>query len=206
MTVQKGHERGDSVTEGAAHGRHPKRHATHKAFWRRMTLVAIGVVVGIFGMAGFVTAIEWTNRTEFCVSCHSMKQNYAEYKESIHYVNRSGAHAQCSDCHVPKALGPKLVRKAMAVNDIIAEIKGTIDTPEKLEQHRAELAERVWAYMAKSDSRECRSCHSFDSMNLSKQGTAARRKHPEAAMEGKTCIDCHKGVAHKLPKAEDGDL
>lgn len=199
MTAVKGRS---APADGAAPGRPPKR-PSHKAFWRKAVLVWIGVALGIFGMAGFVTAIEWTNRTEFCVSCHSMKQNFAEYKESIHYVNRTGAHAQCSDCHVPKALGPKLVRKVMAVNDIISEIKGTIDTPEKLEAMRPVLAERVWKYMADSDSRECRSCHSYDSMSTAKQTTAAKRKHPEAAMEGKTCIACHKGVAHKLPTSKD---
>lgn len=191
------------AADGAApHGRRQRRPAAN-SFWRKAVLVWIGVALGIFGMAGFVTAIEWTNRTEFCISCHSMKFNYAEYKDSVHYVNRSGAHAQCADCHVPKALGPKLMRKVMAVNDIIAEIKGTIDTPEKLEAMRPELAERVWKYMAESDSRECRNCHSFDSMNLTKQGTAGRLKHPEAALEGKTCINCHKGVAHKLPSSKD---
>lgn len=192
----------NALDSGAAHPRRHKRPPA-KAFWRKAVLVWIGVALGIFGMAGFVTAIEWTNRTEFCVSCHSMKQNYAEYKDSVHYINRSGAHAQCADCHVPKALGPKLVRKVMAVNDIISEIKGTIDTPEKLEAMRPQLAERVWKYMADSDSRECRNCHSFDSMNMAKQGTAGRLKHPEAALEGKTCINCHKGVAHKLPSSKD---
>jgi nitrate/TMAO reductase-like tetraheme cytochrome c subunit len=187
---------------GAAHGRRQRRH-TNKAFWRKATLVWIGIALGMFGMGGFVTAIEWTNRTEFCVSCHGMKQNYVEYKESVHYLNRTGAHAQCADCHVPKALGPKLVRKLFAVNDIIAEIKGTLDTPEKMEAMRPILAERVWKYMAASDSRECRNCHSYDSMSTAKQTTTARRKHPEAAMEGKTCIACHKGVAHKLPSSKD---
>lgn len=193
----------DAAAAGGAphpdHGRHPRR----RPFWRKAGLVLAGVVVGIFVMAGFVSAIEWTNRTAFCVSCHSMKINYDEYKESIHYNNRSGAHAQCADCHVPRALGPKLVRKFMAHNDVLQEIKGTIDTPEKFNAKRAELAERVWKYMANSDSRECRVCHSYDSMNLQKQGNAAKRKHPEAAMEGKTCINCHKGVAHKLPPRED---
>lgn len=198
MSGQDPHGNDDAVP----HGRRHRRPAAN-TFWRKAVLVWIGVALGVFGMAGFVTAIEWTNRTEFCISCHSMKQNYAEYKESVHYLNRSGAHAQCADCHVPKALGPKLVRKVMAVNDIIAEITGTIDTPAKLEAKRPELAERVWKYMAASDSRECRNCHSFDSMNLAKQGTAGRLKHPEAAMEGKTCINCHKGVAHKLPSSKD---
>ena len=192
----------NTQTEGAASARHHRR-PSHKSFWRKAVLVWIGVALGLFGMAGFVTSIEWTNRTEFCVSCHGMVQNYNEYKESIHYLNRTGAHAQCADCHVPKALGPKLVRKIFAVNDIIAEIKGTLDTPEKLEAMRPILAERVWKYMAESDSRECRNCHSYDSMSTVKQTTTARRKHPEAALEGKTCIACHKGVAHKLPSSKD---
>lgn len=201
MSAIKG-KSGQSADGAAPSGRRQKR-PSHKAFWRKAVLVWIGAALGVFGLAGFVTAVEWTNRTEFCVSCHSMKINYAELKESVHYLNRSGAHAECADCHVPKALGPKLMRKVMAVNDIIAEVKGTLDTPEKFEAMRPVLAERVWKYMEDSNSRECRSCHSFESMNISKQTVAARRKHPEAAMEGKTCINCHKGVAHKLPTSKD---
>ncbi len=91
----------------------------------------------------------------------------------------------------------------LAVNDIVAEIRGTIDTPAKFEAKRGELAERVWAYMKASDSRECRSCHSFESMKLERQSTPAKRKHPEAVAEGKSCIECHKGVAHRLPRRDD---
>lgn len=178
--------------------------APAKGRWgKRLAIYLVVFLAGIFGMAGFVTAIEWTNRTEFCTNCHSMQHNYDEYKASIHYKNRSGAHAQCHDCHVPKQLGPKLVRKFFAVNDIIAEIRGTIDTEEKFLAKRGELADRVWVYMRKSDSRECRTCHTYDSMDVEKQSNAARIRHPQAALEGRTCIDCHKGVAHKLPPRED---
>lgn len=204
MTAASPHGAQPHAEDGAApHGRPHKRHPTHKQLLRKLSLLAVGLVAGIIVMAGFVSGIEWTNRTEFCVSCHSMVPNFKEYKESTHYNNRSGAHAQCADCHVPRALGPKLVRKFFAYNDLLQEIRGTIDTPEKFEAKRGELAERVWKYMQASDSRECRVCHSYDSMNLQKQGNAAKRKHPEAAMEGKTCINCHKGVAHKLPPRED---
>ncbi len=185
-------------------GRHPRRHPQKKNGLKgKLSFLAIGLVVGIIAMAGFVTAIEWTNRTEFCLNCHSMKHNYDEYKASVHYKNRAGAHAQCADCHVPKALGPKLIRKAFAVNDIISEIQGTIDTDEKFQAKRGELADRVWTYMIKSDSRECRTCHTYDSMDLEKQNNTAKRKHPQAALEGRTCIECHKGVAHKMPRRED---
>lgn len=191
-----------SVPPGGDARSHGSRRQSRQ-FWRKAGLLGIGAAVGALAIIGLVAGIEWTNRTEFCVSCHSMEQNYKEYKASIHYKNRTGAHAQCADCHVPRALAPKLMRKILAYNDVVHEIKGSIDTPEKLDAKRSELAERVWTYMQKSDSRECRNCHSYDSMDTQKQGNAAKRKHPEAAMEGKTCINCHKGVAHKLPPRED---
>jgi nitrate/TMAO reductase-like tetraheme cytochrome c subunit len=204
MSPAKKHGDGTEAKGAAHHERHPKQPpAQKKSLVKTLAIFALVFVAGIISMAGFVTAIEWTNRTEFCTTCHSMQRNYDEYKEFIHYKNRSGAHAQCADCHVPKALGPKLVRKFFAVNDIISEIKGTIDTEEKFLAKRGELADRVWTYMIKSDSRECRSCHSFDSMDIEKQSNAARIRHPQAALEGKTCVQCHKGVAHKLPPRED---
>jgi cytochrome c-type protein NapC len=39
-------------------------------------------------------------------------------------------------------------------------------------------------------------------MEFSKQADRPRRKHDEAMAIGATCIDCHKGVAHVLPKAD----
>lgn len=174
--------------------------------WCRALPLLAALGLGAVVMGGFVTLVEATNRTEFCISCHSMQQNHAEYRQSPHYLNRSGAHAQCADCHVPKELGAKLVRKVMAVNDVVAEVRGVLDTEEKRAARRPILAERVWAYMGASQSRECRSCHSFESMDPARQGTAARLKHAAAAQAGQTCIDCHRGVAHKLPAASKDDL
>jgi len=37
-------------------------------------------------------------------------------------------------------------------------------------------------------------------MALDDQDRVARKKHARAREEGKTCIDCHKGVAHELPE------
>tara|TARA_R110001583_G_scaffold2670_5_gene18854 strand:+ start:139 stop:366 length:228 start_codon:yes stop_codon:yes gene_type:complete len=70
-----------------------------------------------------------------------------------------------------------------------------------LECCRQLMAERVWAIMKATDSRECRSCHSQARMDLESQGKQAHRKHqPERmASRGETCIDCHQGIAHELP-------
>ena len=37
-------------------------------------------------------------------------------------------------------------------------------------------------------------------MEVAKQRPRAKSNHTKAQEEGKTCIDCHKGIAHLLPK------
>ncbi len=153
---------------------------------------------GIIFWGGFNTAMEATNTLNFCISCHEMKDTvYQEYKTSIHYQNRTGVRAICSDCHVPKSWVHKMVRKVKASREVYHKIIGTISTPEKFEAHRLELATNVWRAMKKTDSRECRNCHTIDSMNPEFQRPRARKQHMAAMKAGQTCIDCHKGIAHK---------
>lgn len=166
-------------------------------------LLAGGFVAGIIFWGGFNTALEMTNREEFCISCHEMKDNvYAEYKNTIHYQNRTGVRATCPDCHVPKEWGPKMIRKIQASNEVLHKVLGTIDTPEKFEAKRHELAQHEWDRMKRTDSRECRNCHNFTYMDYSEQNKRSSATHQQAFNEGKTCIDCHKGIAHKLPQIE----
>lgn len=172
-----------------------------------MALFAMGIAVGVLFWNGLQSAVERTNDLEFCVSCHEMGQVYEEYKLSPHFKNAAGVRAVCADCHVPKAFGPKMARKVMAANDIYHTIAGSIDTPEKFQAKRLHLAERVWARMRASDSRECRSCHSFEYMDFHKQKQRASDKMQKVVNRktGETCIDCHKGIAHKLPADYDED-
>jgi cytochrome c-type protein NapC len=131
---------------------------------------------------------------------------YQEYKETIHYSNRTGVRAICSDCHVPKDWVHKMIRKSKASFEIWGKLTGSIDTKEKFEAKRMELAGHEWERMKESNSRECRNCHSFDAMSPELQKQTPYRKHMKAKEEGKTCIDCHKGIAHQLPKEyEDAD-
>ena len=173
----------------------------------------IGVAAGGVLLAGLLVyglvlypLLEVTNSTEFCVSCHSMQATvYKEYKTSLHYANPSGVRVGCPDCHVPKQLGPKLVAKVRASKDVWHEMLGTIDTPEKFEAHRWRMASAVWAMLERTDSATCRSCHSWESMDLEAQDRIGRRRHRSAMDEGKTCIECHKGLVHKLPTAPAAD-
>jgi cytochrome c-type protein NapC len=170
-------------------------------------VVAIGMVSGLVFWGGFNTGMEATNTLAFCTSCHEMRDTvFQEYKETIHYKNRSGVRAICSDCHVPKDWVHKFVRKVQASQELYSKfVSHSIDTPEKFEAHRMELAQDVWAAMKATDSRECRNCHSWDAMDPHKQQPRARAKMEKAQQEGKTCIDCHKGIAHLLPKEYNED-
>ncbi|MCW8883846.1 MAG: cytochrome c3 family protein [Motiliproteus sp.] len=160
-----------------------------------------GFIAGVLFWGGFNTALEVTNTEEFCISCHEMRDNvYQELKETIHYSNRSGVRATCPDCHVPKEWTYKIIRKIQASKEVWGKITGIVDTPEKFDAHRREMADREWARMKANDSRECRNCHDFQSMDYSEQGRRSVKQHQDALATGqKTCIDCHKGIAHQLP-------
>ena len=172
--------------------------------WAALTLLLVGGLGGVIAWGGFNTAMEMTNTMSFCIGCHEMKDNvYAEYIKSPHYQNASGVRATCPDCHVPREWGPKVLRKIRASNELFHHLRGSIDTPEKFNDKRKELAEHVWAEMKANDSRECRNCHSWEAMDFHKQTPRSREKMEAGRKEGKTCIDCHTGVAHALPKRDD---
>jgi len=180
-------------------------------FWARLkrpstkysllALLSVGFVAGVFFWGGFNTAMEATNTLEFCIGCHEMKDNvYQEYKKTIHYSNRTGVRAYCSDCHVPKDWGHKMIRKTAASKELYGKVMGTISTPEKFEAKRLELATNEWNRMKAGDSRECRNCHSFSAMDIEKQKARASKMHKIGQEDKNTCIDCHKGIAHSKPQ------
>lgn len=175
-----------------------------------------GLFLAIFalGFASFGAMnafFSYTNTTEFCTSCHSMKVNLVEYQDTIHYKSASGVRAECADCHVPKEFLPKLKAKIIAAKDVYHEFLGDFAVSDELKndpeaylehynEHRWDMANAVWDKMRASDSRECKTCHSFAAMDFDEQGKSAARKHPRAMEDGKTCIDCHKGIAHTEPE------
>jgi cytochrome c-type protein NapC len=166
-----------------------------------LTIALLSFYSGILFWGGFNTGMEATNELEFCISCHEMRDNvFKEYKKTIHYANRSGVRASCSDCHVPRDWSHKLLRKIQASQELWGKVTGKVDTPEKFEARRMLLATSEWKRMKASDSRECRNCHSFEAIRGTKANQLAFDIHMKAKDKGKTCIDCHKGIAHWLPR------
>src|SRR6266498_2910402 len=81
------------------------------------TLIIAGGIAGILLWGGFNWAMELSSTETFCISCHEMRDTvYKELKETVHFTNRSGVRATCSDCHVPKQWHYKVVRKIQATN------------------------------------------------------------------------------------------
>ena len=160
-----------------------------------------GFIAGIIFWGGFNTALEVTNTETFCISCHEMRNNvYQELKTTIHYTNRSGVRATCPDCHVPHEWTDKIARKTQATKEVWGKIFGTISTREKFLEKRLELAKHEWTRLKANDSLECRNCHDFEYMDFTRQGKRADKAHSTQLANGeKTCIDCHKGIAHRLP-------
>jgi cytochrome c-type protein NapC len=163
--------------------------------------LVLAFIAGVVFWGGFHAAVEVSNTLEFCTTCHEMRDTvYQEYKQSIHFSNSSGVRAICSDCHVPRGWAHMIARKAEATLEVWPKITGTIDTREKFEARRLVLASYEWERLKQSNSRECRNCHAFDAMSPALQKPDPYRTHMKARAEGQTCIDCHKGVAHSLPK------
>lgn len=166
------------------------------------TLLIVGFAGGVLAWGGFNWVLELTNTEAFCISCHEMRDNpYKELQSTIHFKNRSGVRATCPDCHVPREWIYKIRRKIVASNELLHKILGTVNTPEKFEKHRLALATKVWETMRANDSHECRNCHTKESMEPARQKEAAKIMFDPASKD-LTCIDCHAGIAHKMPKDE----
>ena len=188
-----------------------------RRYWRTLTtpskfyslgfLTIGGFVGGVLFWGGFNTAMEFTNTEQFCIACHEMRDNvYQEIQPTIHFTNRSGVRAICSDCHVPHNWTYKMARKMQASKEVWGKIFGTIDTREKFLEKRLELAQHEWARMKANDSLECRNCHNYDSMDFTRQSVRAQTMHSTyLGSKEKTCIDCHKGIAHRLPHIPPGE-
>jgi cytochrome c-type protein NapC len=157
----------------------------------------IGVVIGVIGVIAFDTTMHATNTEEFCTSCHEMEANpYAQLQKTSHFSNAMGVSAQCSDCHVPHEFVPKMIRKIEASREVWGKMMGIINTPEKYAAHAPKMKAREIARLRANDSQECRNCHQVERMLMAQQSSKAQEYHRAMKSNGKTCIDCHTGIAH----------
>lgn len=182
-----------------------------KSLWQwppkwRWLIIPLGgwlaLLVGIGAWAGFNGTMHATSTNEFCYGCHIGRDTVVEeYQASSHFTNEHGVAATCADCHIPHEFVPKLVTKIKATVDVYHQLAGTINL-ENFESHRGEMAEAIWHQMEANDSQACRNCHDPKRWQTALQSARAQNSHkPEFWEEkGLTCINCHRGVAHRLPQ------
>ena len=170
--------------------------------WSVGALLLVGLLVGAAGVIGTQVMVAATGTNEFCGgACHSMQWVAAEYRQSVHFANHSAVRAQCHDCHIPHDYPQLLVYKAKAgIKDAIGEMRGVISTEEKFNKERARLANHVWDEYKANNSANCRTCHVFTAEVIAKQKDFVQPMHQQVLAGEGTCIDCHKGVAHKAPE------
>lgn len=166
-----------------------------------LLVLAVGLILGLTVFFSAGSFMVYANSEKFCAtSCHEMSYLAVEHKGTIHDKNRTGVRATCNDCHVPHGYITNYLAKLNLFNDYWGHfVTHSIDTKEKFEAKRAELAVKVWVYMKQNDSRECRHCHTTAKMDSEKQTEKARARHEKLRTEGLTCIDCHFAIAHTEP-------
>ena len=114
----------------------------------------LAFVLGAIALGTTNYVVHKTSETEFCYMCHS-HENFIrpEYEASSHFSNAAGVRAGCADCHLPHDNWFDLMwTKAVVSLDIVPELAGKLDTAEKYEAHRAEMAQAVWREFNENDS------------------------------------------------------
>lgn len=182
------------------------------AIWRRIcgfvrskrTLIVVAgvsVVAGLTAAGVYGSLIDYTSSLNFCAhTCHEMESTvYEEYTHSKHFKNQQGVVVVCADCHVPHHNWPAtFVAKFFATFELWDHFIGREYIKERFEARRPELAKKVWANFAATNARECKACHQYANMVLEDQNPSARTLHTLAMGTDRNCVDCHKGITHKL--------
>lgn len=129
--------------------------------------LVLGLVCGVVLSGVFAWSITYTDKREFCASCHIMQEAARTQKMSPH------ANLTCNECHAPHALLAKVPFKVQAAAaDIYGNMTGA-DLPIPPHKKYRDVVRQ-----------NCINCHApvnttVQSMNIKPY-----------------CTDCHRGVAH----------
>jgi len=166
--------------------------------WALGAVLLVGITIGMVGVVGTQETLHATATTEFCVSCHEMKDNvWPGYTQGVHYSNHSGVQASCSDCHIPQNFFPMVGRKIEASKELWGHLTGVIDTPEKYDERRPHMVEVEHTRMRANNFQACRNCHNFETQ---KSELNVGKAHLMLIENKTACIDCHQGIGHKPPQ------
>jgi cytochrome c nitrite reductase small subunit len=140
-----------------------------------VSAVGLGVLLGL-GLFTFIYAegfSYFSTDPKACANCHIMNSEYDSWVKSSHHIV-----ATCVDCHLPHALGPKLVAKG--VNGYHHSKGFTFQDfhePIMIKPHNSRILQEA-----------CLSCHS----DLVRDIVAGSTTEANAVR----CVHCHSSVGH----------
>ena len=125
------------------------------------------------------------------------------------HANRCGSHRgkSLSSISCSSSLGCHLSRSIPCVNPstrspVLSQQRSAFllqtlrSQKRRLPSKGRKMKAREIARLQANDSQECRNCHQVDRMLLAAQTAKAQEYHQAMLTNGKTCIDCHSGIAH----------
>jgi len=138
--------------------------------WRPRPIHILGVALSLLFIFSFGTKalLSYTDRPEFCISCHVMEKEYESWFHSAHHMQ-----AKCGDCHVPQQnLAVKLAGKG---------IDGTWDFY-RFHTNQVPDPIRISERGSKTVRENCLRCHS---------NMMEKVNH-----DSRNCWECHRSVSH----------
>ena len=134
--------------------------------------IGLGIAMVLF-VAFTIGAVEYTNQSSFCGSCHEMSPMYTSWTHSSH------KEVACAECHEEPGFEGTVKSKAKGTKEAWLHLTGNFDPPK-----------------AEAKDVNCYSCHQ-DKVKTAE--LAADRKDPHTQWHfenGMNCLTCHSGIVH----------
>ncbi|MDX2413883.1 MAG: NapC/NirT family cytochrome c, partial [Bacteroidales bacterium] len=163
-----------------------------KKFW---LIFMPGLLSGIILFVGGSQAVRHTSKSDYCASCHIHPQATTSWKQSVHYITRSGNRIDCIDCHLPpKGEGHLMAKASTGIRDVWG--KWTKD-PESFDWEGRSRLEIARTYVPESS---CLKCHkTLFTPELTREGEEAHLYYDQAEKtEDLHCINCHLNAGHYM--------
>lgn len=153
-----------------------KRNRRRSRANKPLAWVAGTVLVLVALVVAFVGTALWTDRPEFCATCHEMRPYVTAWAAGPH----SGV--WCVDCHVGKSYPARMAHKFAALHEVVAHFTGDTKFPR--------------ATPPNVPDKDCSACHAMVTPKLAASGFDHAVHEHEAA-----CQACHADSGHNVTTA-----
>ena len=157
-------------------------------FWGTIALL----LIILFAVLLFQTAMHLTAGHEFCISCHEMEYSYNYYKKSKHGSSSSGVSVECVKCHLPTdPVGYLYVKARDGMKDLFIHVFNPVKSEEEWIERKEELDETARGHIKNSN---CMKCHK----DVKPQSEEGKETHAEIDVKEDKCVECHTDFVHIL--------